>query len=74
MTNKERVLRAIKRKGESKEFYNYCENMLHYFDFLGLPALRDMYKHHATPSEVRGHLERVSRTKNRMKEKFGNSN
>ena len=57
MTNKERVLRAIKRKGEPLEFHEYCDNMLHYFDWIGLPVLRDLYANHAIPSEYRGYLE-----------------
>ena len=53
MKNKERVLRVIKRKGESLEFYEYCEDMLAYFNHVGLPALREFYRYHATPLEVK---------------------
>lgn len=45
-------MRALNRKGETREFKEYCENMLHYFPYASIPSLREYYKHAATPLEV----------------------
>ena len=53
MTNSERVMRAIHRKGESEDFKGYAQNLLGYFPEMTLPVIRYYYKYHATPSEIR---------------------
>lgn len=42
-----------------EHFAEYVEMMRHYFPALPIQAIRDAYKHHATPTEVRRHLERI---------------
>lgn len=37
----------------------YIEMMRHYFPKLPIQVIKDAYKHHATPTEVRRYLERI---------------
>lgn len=48
-----------KAKTESPEFGRYAEYMLEEVPDLGLPMLRELYKHNASASEYRASLERV---------------
>jgi hypothetical protein len=40
-------------------FDEYADMMRHYLPQLPIQAIRDAYKHHATPTEVRRHLARI---------------
>lgn len=48
-----------KAYAESQDFGRYAENVLHYYPDTNLPTLRDLYKHGATVTEYRRHLERL---------------
>jgi len=48
-----------KAAAESSEFGRYAEVMLESIPDLSMPLLRDLYKHHATPSEYFSHMERI---------------
>ena len=48
-----------KAKSESTEFERYAEYMLEEEPTLTLPMLRDLFKHNASASEYRAHLESI---------------
>jgi hypothetical protein len=48
-----------KAESESPVFFKYAQYMLEEFPDLGLPMLRELYKHNASASEYRASLERV---------------
>lgn len=50
-----------KARAESPQFGLYAVYMLEEFPDLGMQMLRELYKHNASASEYRAHLERVKK-------------